>query len=131
MRRQRYSTYDSGEREDVRRVHPIWNGIGCLLIVIIPTFFFLLSHLLLDANAGRISLPAELMNTVNVYYLGEVNYFNAKVLATVVLSFAGYLVLAFIYSLMYFASGQTMSGPMDAPPVRRKISQKGNRSRYR
>ena len=108
------------EKLDPWKIHPIWRGIGCILIIVIPIFSFALAHTLIEANISNIGIPTELRATVDTIILGPVRFFPAKALAGVVLSVLLFAIVTFIYALMYRISGQGARGPLDAPPVRHR-----------
>ena len=71
--------YKSGEQ-----IHPVWRGIGCILVVIIPIMAYLLSHELVEGPLLSF-IPRELIYTPNLPDLGVIpaiwfRYLPAKLL---------------------------------------------------
>ncbi len=98
------------------KIHPIWQGIGCLMMVLIPLISYAGAVLLVDANIknGWVEIPPE--------FIGPPNYplLYTQLGATVLLSLFGFIIFVIIYSLVYRLIGPPTLGPMDAPPIRRK-----------
>ena len=98
------------------RIHPIWRGIGCLMIVLIPIFSFLVADALVEANFVErwATVPYELTGPPAYPYL------FAKLFLTVVVAVVIYAVYTLFYMIMYSVSGPSRYGPLDAPPMKRK-----------
>lgn len=103
------------------RVHPIWMGIGCLLLIIIPIVSYAGAALLVEANteAKWIELSAILMRTITIPAIGlKIPHLLANLLIAFVLAFIGFGVLMIIYSIVYSVIGPEKYSPMDSPPIR-------------
>jgi len=57
-----YQVEDSGKKEK-KQEHPIWRGIGCILIIVIPVFSFFAASLLIDNRQyfSWIIIPQEII----------------------------------------------------------------------
>jgi hypothetical protein len=121
-------------------IHPIWRGIGCLLAIIIPFMSFALGHLVIEENIENISIPSELRASLDTVIFGEVDFFLAKVLLAVVISFTLFVIILTVYSLAYRVMGASRLGPMDVDPkqhrqinrraqVQRELEKKRRRKR--
>ena len=91
------------------KVHPIWRGIGCILIVLVPILSYIGAVILVEMNTVEswVPSPAVLMQTVSVPFLDvPVSHLYANLVAT------GVLILISIV-------GPSELGPLDAEPVRR------------
>ncbi|HEX7974486.1 MAG TPA: hypothetical protein VF498_08775 [Anaerolineales bacterium] len=102
-------------------IHPIWRGIGCLLLVLIPILSYAGAVLLVQTNLmqGWIFLPRELIHTVTLPLVGPVPFLLANLLTALLLSLLGFGVLTLLYTLVYKMVGPSRYGPLDAPPERR------------
>ena len=114
------SRYDYQSRIQKQRpwkVHPIWRGIGCLLIIMIPVMSYAGAVLLVRENMqqGWIPMPYELARPVTIPLVGAVSYLYAYLLAAGVLAVLGFASVTVIYSLMYSRMGPPRFGPTDAP----------------
>jgi len=114
-------------RERPWKVHPIWRGIGCILIILIPIMSYAAAVMMVDANitAGWVPAPAVYMQTVLVPYLDmPIAHLYANLMVAGVLMLVGYAGLMVFYSVMYSVVGPPKLGPQDAPPIHRKRKQK-------
>jgi hypothetical protein len=124
------------QREHQKRpwkVHPIWRGIGCALILLIPIMSWFGSTMFLESNQ-TIVLPWELTRVVAIpythiaeldrvivsinHYFADTGFVFGQIFFTIILSFIGFGILAFIYALMYRVAGPSRYGPFDVPPNR-------------
>jgi hypothetical protein len=104
------------------KVHPIWMGIGCLLLILIPIISYAGAALLVQANieARWIAVSADLMRTITIPVLGlKIPHLLANLLAAFVLALIGFGVLMIIYAIIYSIIGPEKYSPLDSPPVRR------------
>jgi hypothetical protein len=131
----KYGTYEFSRPGDEKRwkVHPIWRGIGCLLMIIIPVVSYAGAALLVRENIeyAWFQVPVELSGVVNfepVYSflpflqsfllsLGPIYYLD--ILLTVAFMIVGFGLVSGVYSIMYRAVNPSRYGPYDAPPIRR------------
>jgi hypothetical protein len=100
------------------KVHPIWRGIGCLMIFLIPLFSFLVAGVLVEANfeQGWLAIPYNLLGPAGM----PVENLYLKLIGTALVSvilFAGYTI---VYMVIYSMLGPGRYGPLDARPMRRK-----------
>ncbi len=103
------------------KVHPIWRGIGCLMLIIIPIMSYAGSVLLVEANKIHrwLPMPSDLMRNIRLPYLGVIKHLIANLLVTCVLMFIGFGVVMILYTIIYKISGPSSLSPVDAPPVHR------------
>jgi hypothetical protein len=103
-------------------IHPVWRGIGCIMLILGPVIAFAAAHLIMDENLRRgwYPIPREFMNTFVVpginYPLG---HFYATLVLTGVILVLGFGLLMLVYSIVYGIAGPGRN-PMDAPPVRER-----------
>ncbi len=118
----KYMKYNDRSRMTERpwKIHPIWRGIGCILMLVIPVIAYAGAVVLVRENSQQkwLPMPAELMQTVNLPYVGDVKNFFAVAIVAVLLMIIGFGVVTIIYSMIYSAFGPPRLGPLDAPPVR-------------
>ena len=102
-------------------IHPIWRGIGCLLLLIIPVISYAGAVLLVEANQanGWLPISGELARTIVVPGLGPVRYLLANLVVTVLLSLIGFGLITVLYMFAYRIMGPPQLGPLDAPPIRK------------
>jgi hypothetical protein len=115
------------------RPNPIWRGIGCLIIIIVPLMSFAAAKLLIDYGLqqgwaipnellGYPKLPEELDAIPSIKFLLSPitrwpNSYAYLTLSLVFIMFFGGL-LSFIYALAYRFVGPPRWGPYDLPPTR-------------
>ena len=103
-------------------IHPIWQGIGCLLMIMIPVMAYAGAVLLVQANVkqGWVLMSSEFTRTINIPNVGSFDYLFANLLAAVILALLGFGLLVAIYSLVYRVVGPSRLGPLDADTIRQK-----------
>lgn len=118
-------------------MNPLWRGIGCLLMVIVPAISYWLANVILQEAKGMGFIPQELLG-----YLHFPDWaWEVPVLSTILPVFAGLrdvwafliffavivLLISGLVSLLYSA-GYQMVGParyseLDSPPEKRKAKE--------
>ena len=103
-------------------IHPIWRGIGCLMMILVPVMAYAGAVLLVQANVsqGWVPIGSELSQTVNIPNVGSFDYLFANLLVAGILAMLGFGLMVAIYSLIYKAVGPSQLGPLDAETIRRK-----------
>ena len=118
----RHRSYTRQEvKERPWEVHPIWRGIGCILIIVIPIMAYAGAVVLIRENIENnwVALPPELTGSYVIPYLGfKINF--ADIAVTILLMFIGFGVMVIIYAFMYRLIGPPRYGPLDSPPIKRK-----------
>lgn len=104
-------------------VHPIWRGIGCLLLVILPLMSYAGAALIVESNllSRWVVMPPELMMTVRIPFvpLPPIPHLFANLLVGLVLMVMGFGVLTILYMIVFRLSGGSFLTPLDAPPIER------------
>jgi hypothetical protein len=120
------------EQQDRRwEIHPIWRGIGCALILLIPIMAWFTARLILESNI-RIPFSPMFSKPITISYIqipevdqiiGNFNRFTVannlmagQFLLTIVLIFIGFGLVSMIYAFMFRAAGPSRYGPFDVPP---------------
>jgi hypothetical protein len=110
-------TYGQPETErQPAPVHPIWRGIGCLLMIILPVISYAGAVLLVRENIRQrwIQVPAELTGSIVLPYLGRIFFLDLAV--TVMLVILGFSLLMVLYAMVARIVGPQRYGPYDVPP---------------
>ena len=116
----KYSQFDHvasrNKAANVRSVHPIWRGIGFLLMFIIPIFSWFLSLALLKANFDQnwIPIPRQILVPGGDPLLG------LKIGVTILLIILIYSLITFLGVTVFGLFGAPRYGPTDAPPEKRR-----------
>lgn len=97
-------------------VHPIWRGIGCLLLVTLPIIAFAGAKLVVQANFRQrwVDLPRELVISYSVPVIGRVFLADLAVMALLVVVVFALGTVA--YALIYRLLGPPYRGPLESPP---------------
>ena len=117
----RFNKYEHSAQATARpyKVHPVWQGIGCLLLILIPLLSYAGAVLLVNENLTRhwVPAPALLLQTVAIPVIGlRVPHLYANLLTAFLLALIGFAVVTMFYSIMYSALGPSRYGPLDAHP---------------
>lgn len=123
--------YHKEQQERRWKINPVWRGIGCFLIILVPIMSWFAAQLFLQTN-NRLALSSDLTKIITIRYLGiaEIdkliasfnNYTAAhdlvtgQFLFTVILMFIGFGLLSVIYAILYRIVGPPRYGPFDIPP---------------
>jgi len=96
------------------KIHPIWRGIGCLMIFLLPAMSYAGAVELVKANyyQGWFAMPIELTGPPQFPYL------YAHLLVGILLLFFSTSILITIYAMIYRGATGPRVGPLDAPPER-------------
>lgn len=117
----RYDRYTKRDAETKKGLHPIWRGIGCIMLILMPMMAYAGAVELVKANYknGWVLMPFELAQTVTIPYIGSIQNLYAYIAVGLILLMVGFGVLTILYSIMYSTLGPPKYGPTDAPPPRR------------
>lgn len=102
-------------------VHPVWRGIGCLIVVIAPFVAIAAAHLLVDMNLERGWYPVPVEFAAPYTLPGTsytIDHFFADLLLAAVILLIGFAVMMIIYSIIYSIMGPPRYSPLDSPPIR-------------
>lgn len=109
------------------KVHPIWRGIGCLMLMLVPVLSYAGAVVLVEMNmeAGWVPSSAVFMQTVVLPVIERaVPHLYANLMVAGLLILVGYAALMVVYTLLYGLVGPPRLGPLDAEPIRRPPRQK-------
>ena len=95
------------------------------MAVILPIISYILGHLAVEANKVEnwYPIPYDLTGPANMPFL------YAKLLVAAVIAVGVFGAFTIVYLIVYGLMGPPRYGPMDAPPQRRKPSQKRRKFR--
>lgn len=110
-------TYQAKSRRSILPpTHPVWRGIGCFLLIVLPIVAFAGAKLLVQANRTRrwVQIPTELAGSFFVPVIGRVVYADLAVaVGLIIIIFA---ILTVVYAITYKIIGIPRYGPLDSPP---------------
>lgn len=115
------------------KVHPIWRGIGCILLIVVPIISFFLARFFMQ-TVKWFAMPESLLRSVVISYTNiasvdriifQLNdYFGGRLLYgdlffTVIFTVLGFGILSIVYGIIYRIIGPPRYGPLDSPPAKR------------
>ncbi len=122
------------------KIHPVWRGIGCMIMAIIPIMAYAASSLFVRANLRNhwIAFPPEFIKPITISAL-KIPYVNLpnfnKILYDALgrlyyadLAFfllflvLGYIILLVMYAFMYRVTAPPRYSGYDIPPIKVKKS---------
>lgn len=115
----KYSSYWQ-EREPIKnkyKSHPIWVGIGFLLLIIIPTISYFASLYLLEENGKY----GYFIIATNMLANGADPLLYVKIFLTVFISMALFAIIYLIYFIAYRIFGPSRYSSKDAPMANVKV----------
>lgn len=129
----RYDRYRS-RKPPAKKVAPIWRGVGCLLMVVIPVISFVIGKAILQVAKSRNLIPPEILGYPKFpAWVYKVVFFNTIAqwigtlkdpVALLIFSLAVLLLLSGLISLIYTAIYQLVGPPryteVDAKPSKYK-----------
>lgn len=110
-------TYQTKSRRSIiPPVHPVWRGIGCFLLILLPIVSFAGAKLLVQANNRQrwVQIPTELKDSFFLPVIGRLIF--ADLAVTVILIVIGFALLTAAYAVFYRILGISRYGPLDSPP---------------
>ena len=112
-------------------VHPIWRGMGCVMMVLIPIVSYAGASLLIESGffyTIGVNLTADFTDPrpinpvpgiLPIIPERYVPHLYGNLVIGALLTLLGFGLLMIFYIIMYRLMGPPMKGPMDADPVRR------------
>ena len=117
----KYTKYQVSREEPAWDIHPIWRGIGCILLLLIPIMSYAGAVALIDSGTltQYAKMPEEMMRTVLIPGANlNVPHLFANLLVTAILAVIGFGVMTILYAIVWRVFGPPRYGPLDSPPVR-------------
>jgi len=123
--------YRKEVKEKSWEIHPVWRGIGCALIIIIPIMAWYSASLIFQTNK-QIPLPHEMIRPITIPYsqipqidqiIGGFNRYTishnltvGQFMLTGFLMFIGFGIISLLYAVLLRVAGPSRYGPFDIPP---------------
>lgn len=134
----KYGTVRPTKKEARYDIHPVWRGIGCFLIILIPFMAYTATIAFHQANArsGWLPVPANLNDypdmsklqraapQLNVAWNAIERIYYFDLLMFFVFLVLGFGLLSVVYAAMYRVVGPPRYGPYDVPPIKGKRSRR-------
>ena len=114
--------------------HPIWRGIGCVMMIVIPAISIFIGNGIVDlAVANKWRLPSELLGYPQIpdilyksaglkpyLYLLKVQNLYAYIVASLICMVVISSLISLVYAIAYRIANPYRYGPLDEPPSRIK-----------
>jgi hypothetical protein len=99
-------------------VHPVWRGIGCIFMVLLPIMAYTVAVILVRENFIQqwVSIPRELTISIFIPNIGRI--YLLDILLAIVLLVVGMALFTIVYSAIYRLFGPSRYTAVDAPPER-------------
>jgi hypothetical protein len=123
----RYKFQDQHVKEKPKaKIHPVWRGVGFLMMIVIPIISYAATELLIAENQlhGYFPWPGDILaKPGELLYNGDpLLYFKILITVSFILVFyALFTLITFIFNSMF---GAPRYGPLDAPPINVKVRKK-------
>lgn len=131
----RYSSTSRGNPKGIENPHPIWRGIGFLIILIVPVLSYAASQVSMPYLIRQRWVPKELLGTPKLpewldfapvlVDILEVIFVRKGMYATILVTFLYIVIIggiiSILYAILYRLFGPKKYGPLDAPPPKVKI----------
>ena len=129
--------YGSYKQEAYKRpydVHPIWRGIGCIMMILIPLLAIVGSMVMIETGLKEgWPIPPELLGyprlPATAYQIpvidniartiSSVNNLYGIIAFTLIFMLLGFAIISFVYSAAFRFMGPPRYTPLDAPEVPR------------
>lgn len=97
-------------------VHPVWRGIGCVFMILLPFMAYTLAVFIVRENFIQqwVAIPRELSIAIVLPNIGRV--YLLDILLAIVLLVVGGALFTLVYSAIYRLVGPPRYGPLDMPP---------------
>lgn len=126
----KYHRYDKRNRDERPwKIHPVWRGIGCFMILLLPLMSYAAAVAIVQA--GLIDLPKELDQSYVLPNIIAIPYLNSsftspiqgQITYSVIFYFFVFLflsigLLSVVYGYMYRIMGPPRYTALDSPPVK-------------
>jgi len=96
--------------KDKPKIHPVWRGIGCVMIVIIPILSYLTANFLIKSRG---ELPWVLIPQYLVFYQLKDPLFWVRIFYTAIIAMILFLIMGIITFVIDKFFGPPKRGPYD------------------
>lgn len=123
---------DERARDDMP--HPIWRGIGVIMIVLVPLLSFVIADELiryLGNNYPEFTLPLEMQATVNVPIYGEVDDFFGVLAFAVIITIAIFALFSVVNAFVYRTTREKNLRVFESRPEKYKQKRKLKKAKDR
>ncbi len=125
------SKYRQDQHDRRWKVNPVWRGIGCVLILLVPIMSWFTAQVFIQSSLSS-TMPRTMLEPIKIrpMHVAEIdsvirqanlffkdnNLVTGQLFLTVILMFIGFGILSVVYAMMYRVVGPPRYGPFDIPP---------------
>ena len=107
------------QKERPWKIHPIWRGIGCLMMILIPVLSYAAASVLLESAPGLgLGFPRDMYRPMMIGDF-QMPFSLGEAVLTIGFMVVFFGLLTIVYSVVYRVAGPPKYGPTDAPPPKR------------
>jgi len=117
----KYDRYDKPKiKSQQQKMHPVWRGIGCLMLILIPVMAYAAADVFLQAAPGLGLFPrsGDIYRNIDLGYI-TLPFSMGEAVFTIFFAVLGFVAFSLVYSMVYRVAGPPKYGPTDAPPPKR------------
>jgi hypothetical protein len=126
---ERYDKFQESQHVQGPKIHPIWRGIGCVMLVLLPIIAYAAADTFFDSADRLVLFNSTIFPSsgivsrvlISIPLWGDtvlrVSIFH--IVFMLLFSILAYLIFSFVYALIYRVTGPPKYGPTDAPPIPR------------
>jgi hypothetical protein len=102
------------------KMHPIWRGIGCLMLIIIPIMAYAAADIFLQAAPGLGLFPrsGDIYRNIDLDFV-VLPFSVGEAVFTIFFAVFGFVIFSLVYAVVFRVAGPPTYGPTDAPPPKR------------
>jgi hypothetical protein len=129
-----HSMKSKEDRERDTLPHPIWRGVGVVMIFVVPILSFVISDELIkywDANIPEFILPYELSRTIDVPIYGEVDNFFGVLALAVIVTIAFFSLFSVVNAIVYRTTREQNLRVFESRPQKYKRKRKLRKAKDR
>lgn len=122
----KYSFDQSSSRRGPAEVHPIWRGVGFVLIVMIPILAYAASDVLIRQNLAKpfFQMPGDLIARPGMLLFNGDPYLYLRIIFTVAIAMVLFAIFTFFVFIINSAFAPPRYGPYDVPPIKARVTKK-------
>ena len=117
----KYDRYDRANIKNQRQwdIHPIWRGIGCLMLIIIPVVAWAAASEFMRIAPSLSWFPQSrsMYQNINLQFI-IIPTTIGQIVFTILFMMVGFMIFSIAYAVVYRIAGPPRYGPTDAPPPR-------------
>lgn len=131
----KYDYFQQSRKPAKKEMHPIWRGIGCVTMILVPVISWAAAMVFLDYGlshkwpflyqlSGTVRLSDFIYRiaffNVIANYISSIDYLRAKLIFFVIAIMLFSSIFAMLYAVLYKIFGPPRYSELDAPPQKVK-----------